>query len=92
MEKMRIPVAPLLADVAKMRAKIKSDAEVMERMRLNQVKLEEQLTAEIEENKNKDATIEQLREEIEELNQKLQTAGAAKRKRMSSSKQSIESG
>ena len=47
---MRIPVAPLLADVAKMRAKIKSDAEVMERMRLKQVKLEEQLKAEVEKN------------------------------------------
>ena len=40
-------VTILLAEVEKIKAKIDNDAEVMERMRMNQVKLEEQLKAKV---------------------------------------------
>ena len=43
-------VGPLLVEVAKIKASFDNDAEVMERMRLKQVKLEEQLKAEVEKN------------------------------------------
>ena len=49
-EKMSGHVAPLLAEVSKIKEKIDNDAEVMDRIQLNQVKLKEQLKAEIVKN------------------------------------------
>ena len=43
-------VTQLLAEAEKIRAKIENDAEVMEQMRLHQVKLEEKLKAEVAKN------------------------------------------
>ena len=41
-------VAPVLAEVAKLKAKIDNDMNAMEQMRVNQVKLEEKLKAQVE--------------------------------------------
>ena len=78
-DKMSVYVTHLLAEADKIRAKIENDAEVMEQMRLNQVKLEEKLKAEVAKNvtlEAKQSTLEKTLASKEESNKVLKASGA----------------
>ena len=71
-------MASLLTEVEKIKAKIDNDAEVMEKMRIHQVKLEEQLKAEVSKNltlEAKQRTLEETLASKEEII-KVLTSGA----------------
>ena len=57
-------VAPRLSEADKIKAKMKNDAEVLEKMRLNQVKLEEKLKAEMAKNVTLEAKLTTLEETL----------------------------
>ena len=85
-------VTQLLAEADKIRAKIENDAEVMEQMRLNQVKLEEKLKAEVAKNVSleaKQSTLEETLASKEEII-KVLTSGADRKEFLLNSKTQID--